>query len=196
MLLSFTTLTAEAKNIILILGDSLSAAHGITVESSWPKLLEQKLKNEKSAYTVVNVSQSGDTTGNGLTRLPTLLKEYDPKIVLLALGGNDGLQGKQPSLIKKNLQQMIDLVEKAKAIPVLLGIRLPPNFGEDYAKQFTAIYASLAKQNNIALVPSLMQGFDEDEKNFQADRTHPIAEVQPVMMQNVWVVLQPLIVVN
>jgi len=193
LLLSVTTLTVQAKNTILILGDSISAAHGISVDSSWPKLLELRLLTKKYPYLVVNASQSGDTTSNGLSRLPVLLKQYHPVIVLLALGGNDGLQGKQPSLIKMNLQKMINLVLATNAIPLLIGIRLPPNFGEEYNSQFVAVYRDLAKENKIALVPSLMNGFDENEKNFQADRVHPISEVQPVMMDNVWVVLKPLI---
>lgn len=191
VLLSLFTLTAMAKNTILVVGDSLSAAHGIAVEQGWVSLLQQRLHTQYPDYTVVNASQSGDTTSNGLSQLPALLEKNKPTIVLIELGANDGLRGLPIIVIRKNLQSMIDLISKNKAIPILIGIRLPPNYGPDYLSQFQDVFEQLAKENKVGYVPSLLKGIDENRANFQSDGIHPVAAVQPTMLDNVWLVLKP-----
>lgn len=180
----------SAEETIVVLGDSLSSAHGFAADQSWVALLAERLEREAYGYEVVNASISGDTTSGGLARLPRLLDVHDPAVVIIELGGNDGLRGQPVASMKDNLGQMIELVQEAGAEPVLAGIRIPPNYGVSYTEMFTSMYSELAQEYEIALVPFLMEGVALNSKLMQGDRIHPNAEAQPVMLENVWSVLE------
>lgn len=154
-------------------------------------LLQQRLIKLYPGVHVVNASQSGDTTSNGLSRLSALLHENQPSIVLIELGANDGLRGLPIAVIRENLQKMIHLVLNEKAIPILIGIQLPPNFGLDYISKFQNIFKELASKNKIVFVPSLLNDLENNNDNFQLDGLHPIASAQPIMLNNVWIILKP-----
>ncbi len=186
MLLLIFTLPVFAKNTILILGDSLSAGHGIDISQGWVNLLREKLKTEKYDYDVINASISGDTTSNGLARLPDALNQYKPQITLIELGGNDGLRGLQLSTIQDNLRRMIELVKAVHSQVILLGVRIPPNYGPVYTQKFQAIYSALSHQENIALVPLFLKGVDDEPALMQSDGIHPTADGQGIMLNNVW----------
>lgn len=188
-MICFFTVPALAEKTILVLGDSLSSAYGFPVEKGWVVLLQQRITERGLPYKVVNASTAGATTRNGLDRLPELMKAHQPVIVLIELGGNDGLRGTPLAAITNNLQAMIDIIRERDALPVLIGIRLPPNMGPDYTKGFAAIYSELANSSEIPLVVSLLAGLEMDIKSFQSDGIHPVESVQGKMMENVWVVL-------
>lgn len=177
----------------MVLGDSLSAAYGIPVEQGWVALMQARINQNKMHYTVINASIVGDTTRNGLDRLPSLLDNHHPSIVFIELGGNDGLRGTPIATIAKNLRAIIKMIQNKKAKPVLIGVRIPPNLGPDYTQAFQNMFSDLSKQTQAALVPSLLGGIETDDKNFQADGIHPIAAAQPRMMENVWLVAKPLL---
>lgn len=182
-----------AQNTILILGDSLSSGYGINQTQSWPALLQSYLQENHLPYQVVNVSITGSTTSNGLSSLPAALNQYKPKITIIELGGNDGLRGLQISLIKNNLQQMIDLAKHSGSSVLLLGLRLPPNYGPDYTQQFQQLYLDLAKNNNIAVVPQLLTSVDDNPTLMQADHIHPNTDAQPVIFKTVWAKLSKIL---
>lgn len=174
------------KNIrIVVMGDSLSAAYYIPLESGWVSLLQNRFDEKHMSVSVLNASISGATTAAGLQALPALLKK-PTHIVILELGGNDGLQGKPVSLISDNLQSMIELSRNAGAKVLLLGMRLPPNLGARYTEPFYAQYATLAKKNRIPLVPFLLEGVAQNRALMQEDGIHPTAEAQPQILENVW----------
>lgn len=179
--------------MILILGDSLSAEYGLPRGTGWVELLSERLRASGANYTVVNASISGETTSGGRTRLPGLLRAHRPAIVVLELGGNDGLRGLPLATMKDNLNAMIAASRAAEARVLLLGQRLPPNYGRDYSEQFHAMYATLAQQQRVALVPFLLDGFADGVEMFQADRIHPNQRAQPIMANNVWPHLVPLL---
>lgn len=172
---------------LLVWGDSLSAAYGIPVEKGWVNQLQDKLGDE---YTVINGSISGETTAGGLTRLPDALKEHKPDYVLLELGANDGLRGIALDTMRGNLEQMIKLSQAAGAKVVLIGIKLPPNFGPAFNDKFDAVYTGLAKQYELPLVPFLLDGVADNWDLMQADGLHPTAEAEPRVLENVWQVLK------
>lgn len=178
---------------ILVWGDSLSAAYGIPVDKGWVNLLQQKLQNNA---VINNGSISGETTAGGLTRLPAALQTYQPDYVLLELGANDGLRGIKTDTMQGNLEQMIQLAQQAKAKVVLLGIKLPPNYGSAYTQKFEAVYTNLAKQYNLPLVPFLLDGIAQNWDLVQADGVHPTAAAQPIVLDNVWKVLQSVLPTN
>lgn len=178
---------------ILVWGDSLSAAYGIPVDKGWVNLLQQKLQNNA---VINNGSISGETTAGGLTRLPAALQTYQPDYVLLELGANDGLRGIKTDTMQANLEQMIQLAQQAKAKVVLLGIKLPPNYGSAYTQKFEAVYTNLAKQYNLPLVPFLLDGIAQNWDLVQADGVHPTAAAQPIVLDNVWKVLQSVLPTN
>lgn len=178
---------------ILVWGDSLSAAYGIPVDKGWVNLLQQKLQNN---VVINNGSISGETTAGGLTRLPAALQTYQPDYVLLELGANDGLRGIKTDTMQANLEQMIQLAQQAKAKVVLLGIKLPPNYGSAYTQKFEAVYTNLAKQYNLPLVPFLLDGIAQNWDLVQADGVHPTAAAQPIVLDNVWKVLQSVLPTN
>lgn len=193
LLLSVITLPAMAENTILVLGDSLSAAYGMQPEQSWINLLRKQLVANDYHYQIVNASVSGDTTSGGLTRLPVLLKKYQPMVTIVALGGNDGLRGLSLSVIKTNLSAIIAMAQAAKSKVLVLGMRLPPNYGPAYTQQFQQAFTQVAKDRGVRVVPLMLEGVDENIESFQADGIHPTAAVQPRIARNVWLALKPMI---
>lgn len=191
---AFAVETATSDTpVILVLGDSLSASFGIDQSNGWVSLLEQKLSQSNYDYRVVNASISGETTQGGLQRLPKLLSKYQPRLVILELGGNDGLRGLGIELIKSNLQTMISKSAQSHADILLIGMRLPPNYGQFYTDAFSQMYVDLANNNNIPVVPFLLAGIATRENLMQVDGIHPKEEAQSLMLDNVWKHLQPLL---
>ena len=179
--------TTPETPTLLVWGDSLSAAYGIAADEGWVNLLQEKLGDN---YKVVNGSISGETSAGGLTRLPEALKTHQPAYVLLELGANDGLRGIDLPTMRSNLEQMVKLAQAAKAKVVLIGIKLPPNYGTTFTDKFDAVYTDLAKEYELPLVPFLLAGVAEDWDLMQADGLHPTAEAEPKVLDNVWAVLE------
>jgi acyl-CoA thioesterase-1 len=177
--------------VLLILGDSLSAGYGMDKEDSWVRLLEIRLKEQGYSYRILNSSISGDTTQGGLARLPRLLDRYQPEIVLIELGGNDGLRGIDPDVSRANLTNMIRQSQDNGARVLLTGIRLPPNYGPAYLEKFESMYADLAGEYGTLLVPFILEGVVFEPGLMQADGIHPSEQGQPVLLENVWQVLGP-----
>lgn len=186
----FFTLPIFAKNTILIVGDSLSAGYGMNIADNWVALLQQRLQKEQFNYQVVNISISGNTTSNGLAQLPDALRQHQPTITIIELGGNDGLRGLQIATIKANLQQMITLAKQAHSKVLLIGVRLPPNYGALYGEQFQQIFIDLAKENQISVVPLFLKNVDDKAGLMSSDGIHPTAQAQVVMLEHVWGVLE------
>ena len=178
---------------MLVFGDSLSASYGISQRRGWVALLEERLKRKGLEFGVVNASISGETSAGGRARLAKLLEQHKPAIVVLELGANDGLRGLPPSEMRKNLTAMIEQSRKSGARVLLVGIRLPPNYGPEYTKGFEAAFAQVAKEQKTAFLPSLLEGFEEKPEFFQADRIHPTEAAQAAILDNVWKGLQPLL---
>ncbi len=193
LLALFTASAHSASKTVLVLGDSLSAEYGLARASGWVTLLEQRLKAENINASVVNASISGETTSGGRTRLPALLAQHQPQIVLIELGANDALRGLPLDATEANLRALITLAQKAGARTLLLGMQIPPNYGRDYAGRFAALYPRLAKETRCALVPFFLQGVADQPALFQADRLHPTAQAQPALLENVWPHLKPLV---
>ncbi len=189
--LSFTA-TAAAAGTLLVFGDSLSAGYGIRQEAAWPSLLQKRLAEKRVDYSVVNASISGETTVGGRSRIAEAIGRQRPSIVIIALGANDGLRGLPVPAMKENLTAMIRAARTAKARVVLVGMRLPPNYGP-YADEFHNAYAELARSEKVALVPFLLDGIADQPRLFQSDTIHPTAEAQPKLLDNVWVALAPLL---
>lgn len=182
-----------AAPVLLVLGDSLSAEYGLRRDTGWVKLLANRLAQSGTQYTVVNASISGETTSGGRSRLPTLLTAHHPAIVVIQLGGNDGLRGLSLASVRANLQTMIVASQKIGARVLLIGMRMPPNFGRGYSERFFATYGEVAREHKAALTPFLLEGFGENLTMFQPDRIHPTEAAQPLMLANVWPHLQPLL---
>ncbi|MEO6968452.1 MAG: arylesterase [Rhodanobacteraceae bacterium] len=178
---------------VLLLGDSLSAAHNIALTASWPVLLQVRLQEMRPPRALINASISGETTAAGLSRLPNLLKRFSPALVMIELGANDGLLGLPLDEIRGNLQAMIRDCGSAHAQVLLLGIELPVNYGPQYRDGLRGIYAQLAHDNHSALVPFLLQGIALHPELMQEDGLHPIAQAQPRVLANVWPALQPML---
>jgi len=176
---------------LLVWGDSLSAAYGIAQESAWPILLEHKLTQEGYRYQVVNASISGETTAGGLARLPEALSRNKPSVILIELGANDGLRSLPLPAMRANLASMIEKSQAAGARVVLVGMRMPPNFGPVFGEKFRSIYTELAKKYNTGLVPFMMEGFAQKADLFQGDGIHPLAPAQPMILNNIWPALKP-----
>ncbi|OGI44724.1 MAG: arylesterase [Candidatus Muproteobacteria bacterium RIFCSPHIGHO2_01_FULL_65_16] len=194
VLVAICIVPAEAlARTILVVGDSLSAAHGMELRAGWVSLLRARLAEQKLDYRIVNASVSGDTTASAAARLPRLLEEHRPDIVILELGGNDGLRGLSPARIKHNLSVMIAKTRAADAKVLLVGIELPPNYGRKYTERFRRVYRELATEQQVALVPSIMEGFATDRALMQPDGIHPNARAQPRMLENVWGQLWPML---
>ena len=179
--------------MLLVYGDSLSAAYGMPERRGWVSLLEERLKRERPDYSVVNASISGETTAGGLARIGGVLERRNPQIVILALGSNDGLRGLPVAAMKKNLSAIIERAQKAGAKVLLVGMRLPPNYGDAYARSFEQAFNELAKSHRTALLPFLLEGFAEKAESFQPDRIHPNETAQPAVLGNVWKPLGPLL---
>lgn len=189
---SFAARAAEAPTI-LILGDSLSAAYGLSAEQGWVSLLARRLKDQGFGHRVVNASISGDTTAGGLSRLPAALDRHQPRIVLIELGANDGLRGQPVIQMRRNLEKLLALVRAKKAQPVLFEMRIPSNYGAAYTAQFTRSFAEVAKADKAALVPFFLLPIAADKKWFLDDEIHPNAAAQPLMLDAVWPTLKPLL---
>ena len=182
---------ARASHTILILGDSLSAEYGLVHGSGWVDLLEKKLQKEASPWDVFNASISGETSAGGLNRLPSLLEKKKPGLVIIELGANDGLRGLSIAASEKNLQKMIVMSKQSGAKVLLIGIQLPPNYGQDYTKQFANMFTRLAKTEGTAFLPFFLIGVIDKPELFQADRMHPNEQAQKVLFKNVWGALAP-----
>lgn len=181
-------------NAVLILGDSLSAGYGLSIQQGWVTLLKEKLKKTGYQYRVINASVSGDTTDNGLDRLPNLLQKEKPSVVIIILGGNDGLRGFEPKKIKDNLEKMIQFSHQAQAKVLLVGVTVLPNYGKQYQKKFIEIYQQLAKQYSIPLVPNLFSSIKKNTDLLQNDGIHLAAKAQPLLLNLIWPKLQPLLI--
>jgi acyl-CoA thioesterase-1 len=187
----FSSWAAAEDITLLVYGDSLSASYGIEQEQGWVNLLKSKLRSEKLPVDVVNGSVSGETTTGGLARLPAMLDSYQPELLILELGGNDGLRGLPLDLMRENLASMIDLAKASGAEVILTGIQIPPNYGPRYTAPFFEIYSALAKQKLLPLVPFLIDGIPQQPELMQNDGIHPRAEAQSMILDNVWPILKP-----
>jgi len=186
-------LTAWAGGTILIYGDSLSAAYGLPQDAGWTTLLQARLKQRRMDYTVTNASISGETTSGGAARIAEALKAHQPKVVIVALGANDGLRGLPPAQMRANLAKIVSASQKARSRVLLVGMRMPPNYGEIYTRQFAQVYIDLAREYKTAFAPFLLEGIAEQRKLFQSDNMHPTAQAQPIILDNIWTALAPLL---
>jgi acyl-CoA thioesterase-1 len=193
VLLLAAALAHSAPKTVLVLGDSLSAEYGLTRGSGWVALLEQKLKAEKIDAAVVNASISGETTSGGRARLPALLAQYKPGLVIIELGANDGLRGLPVAAAEANMRAMVELARKNNAQVLLVGMRMPPNYGRDYTEHFFGMYKTVATQLKTPLVPFMLEGVAEKPSLFQADRLHPTAQAHPTILANIWPKFLPLV---
>ena len=182
-----------ASQTILVLGDSISAGYGLAQGEGWVALLEQRIQRDKLDYNVVNASISGETTLGGRNRIADVLAEHHPAVLIVALGANDGLRGNPLEETRRNLIAIVEAGRKAGAKVVVAGMRIPPNYGPVYSRRFEGLFAEVARQQNVSLVPFLLQGFAEDRKMFQADGIHPAAIAQPRILDNVYHRLRPLL---
>jgi acyl-CoA thioesterase I len=182
--------TAQRQPVILVVGDSLSAGYGVSVEATWVALLQKRLAAQGYGHRVVNASVSGETTGGARVRLPRALELHAPAVVVLELGGNDGLRGLPVRQVRENFRFMIERAQAAGAQVVLVGMRMPPNYGAAYADQFHALYGELARQYDTPLVGFFLEGVALDDKLMQADGIHPTAAAQPRLLENLWPALQ------
>jgi acyl-CoA thioesterase-1 len=182
-----------AEKSILVFGDSLSAAYGIAQARGWVSLLAERVKREHPDYIVVNASISGDTSSGGAARIAKSLQQHRPAVLVLELGANDGLRGLPIAQMKQNLSRIIEQAHKAGARVLLVGMKLPPNYGPDYTGAFEAAFGELAKRHKTALVPFLLEDFATRPELFQPDRIHPTEAAQPLMLERVWKALQPLL---
>lgn len=185
-----SSINADQGPTLLVMGDSLSAAYGIEQEEGWVALLEERLEGQA---TVVNASISGETTSGGAQRFTDIIGQQQPDIVLLELGGNDGLRGLDPNQMRANLAGMIEQSQKVDADVLLLGIDIPPNYGQAYRDAFTGVFHSLADEYDISLVPFLLEDVALNRQLMQSDGIHPTAEAQPIILDNVWPALEPLL---
>ena len=184
---------AAAEKRILVYGDSLSAGFGIAVAQSWPALLGQRLSANGSGLTVTNASISGETTAGGRARLAAVLTQFKPRIVILALGANDGLRGLPVAAMKDNLAAMLKLAKQHGAQVLLVGMHLPPNYGPKYTEEFDAAFRDLARREKVALLPFLLEPIALDREAYQADGLHPTAAAQAKILDHVWTALKPLL---
>jgi acyl-CoA thioesterase-1 len=192
-LLCSVALAQAAAPVILIIGNSISAAYGLSPGTGWATLLQQRLVAEHFPHRVVNASISGDTTAGGRARLAALLAQHRPAITVIELGGNDGLRGGNLDAMRENLDAMVAAAQKAGSRVLVLGMRVPPNYGPAYVQRFTGIFGEVAKARNAALVPFMFEGFGEDNAMFQPDGIHPVAAAQSKLLDNVWRELKPLL---
>lgn len=184
---------AGAARTLLVFGDSLSAAYGLSTDQGWVQLLAERARRAGLDWRVVNASVSGETSAGGLRRLPEDLKRHKPDVVVIALGANDALRGQPIAGIRANLEQMIRLVRQARAEPVLVGLMIPPNYGIEYAAEFRALFPGLAARLHVPLVPFLLEGIADKPELFQGDQLHPAAAAQPRILDNVWKAVEPLL---
>lgn len=184
----------DGSGTIVIVGDSLSSEYGIRRNSGWVQLLRERLSQQHQIPPmIVNASISGDTTSSGLTRLPALLEKQSPDIVIVELGGNDALRGLSLDMTRKNLLDMIELSQSSGATVVLAGMQIPANYGPAYTKQFRDLFPALATQTGAQLIPFLLAGLETDRDLFISDGIHPAEHAQPLLLENVWAVLEPIL---
>ena len=188
-----STAAAAGKPVILVLGDSLSAGYGVPVDQGWVARLQQRLDAEGYGYTVVNASVSGETTVGALERLPRALARHKPALVIIELGGNDGLRGLPVTELRANLEALVSGSREAGARVLLAAVRMPPNYGPQYTEKFYAVYEGVAKDLRVPWVPFFLEGIALREDLFQDDGIHPDLEAQPILLDNVWPVLKPLL---
>lgn len=197
VVLAFGQITAvcatEQPHKILVLGDSISAAYGIDQSEGWVTLLQNRLAEQSSNTTVINASISGATTGDGLARLPKLLQTHRPSIVIVELGGNDGLRGYPLKVMQRNLSAIIEQVQADGAAVVLAGIEIPPNYGARYTQQFREVYQTLATEYKVEFLPFILQGVATQPELMQRDGIHPVAQAQAQLLDNIWPLVKPLI---
>jgi len=186
LMLAASASAYSAPKTVLVVGDSLSAEYGLTRGAGWVALLEQKLKAEKIDARIVNASISGETTSGGRARLPALLTQHKPQIVVIELGANDGLRGLPVASAEANLRQMVTLSQKQDAKVMLIGMRMPPNYGRAYTERFFNMYSALSKDMKAPLVPFMLEGVADKPALFQADRLHPNAQAHPIILNNIW----------
>jgi acyl-CoA thioesterase-1 len=184
---------SAAEKSIVVFGDSLSAAYGIASSRGWVALLGERVKRERPDYSVANASISGDTSAGGLARIDAALARHRPAVVIVELGANDGLRGLPLSQMKANLGTIIEHAQKSGARVLVLGMKLPPNYGEAYTRAFESAFIEVAKRYRAALVPFMLEGFADQPEFFQPDRIHPTAEAQPLILDRVWQGLRPLL---
>ena len=184
---------AAAKPVIAVLGDSLSAEYGLPRDTGWVALLRQRLTSERIDYSVANASISGDTTSGGLARLPLVMQRMKPSIVIVELGANDALRGVPLTTTESNLRAIVDQIRKGHAQPVLVGMYVPPNYGPDYTRKFHGLYGQLSTELHVPLVPFLLAGLADKPNLFQSDQMHPNQQAQPLLLDNVWPTLKPLL---
>jgi acyl-CoA thioesterase-1 len=185
--------SADGNPIILVMGDSISAAYGIQREQGWVYLLEQRLKAEGSAWQVVNASLSGETTGGGLARLPLALETHQPALVVIELGGNDGLRGYPINRVRDNLKAMVELALADRSQVLLVGMQIPPNYGPRYTRSFSGMYEEIAQETNSGLVPFLLEAVALESGMMQSDGIHPTADAQPLLLDTLWPHLEDLL---
>jgi acyl-CoA thioesterase-1 len=193
MLLSVGGISLAPAATILVYGDSLSAGYGVPRDSDWAHLLQLRLREKKTDYTVANASISGETTLGGVNRIKDALRTHRPAITIVALGANDGLRGSDLKAMRSNLERIIDAARSARSQVILVGMQIPPNYGPQYTEKFSATFREVAKAKRVPLVPFLLEGFADQRELFQADNLHPTAQAQPLMLDTVWKVLAPLI---
>lgn len=184
---------SSSAPVLLVLGDSLSAEYGLARGTGWVALLERRLRERKYDYRVVNASISGDTTSGGVSRLPALLSQHRPRIVIVELGSNDALRGLSLQMTEQNLDKMMQASQAAGARVLLAGMQIPPNYGRDYTQRFQQLFAKVAQSRKVALLPFLLEGVAEHIELFQPDRLHPTEQAQPRILDNVWRHLEPLL---
>lgn len=190
MLMAISWFNSAYAATIVVFGDSISAAYGIEVNKGWVAKLQHKLKQQKKDYQVINASVSGETTSGGLSRLPQVLNQYQPKILILELGGNDGLRGQPPTLMQQNLQKMIQQAKQKKVKVVLLGMKIPPNYGKAYNQAFEKVFVNVAQTEKVPFVPFFLEGVGGHDDLMQADGIHPNEKAQEKMLENVWPIME------
>jgi acyl-CoA thioesterase-1 len=191
VMVCWLALSARADPLLLVYGDSLSAGYGLPQGTGWVDLLADRLRSEKSGFRVVNASVSGETTLGGLNRLPVVLAQHRPDIVIIELGGNDGLRGLSLETTTNNLAAMVRAVQKTGARAMIVGMQLPPNYGTAYTKKFQGLFEEVAREQKALLVPFMLAGFGDKREYFQPDGIHPTAEAQSLILDNIWPVLAP-----
>ncbi|MCG7965117.1 MAG: arylesterase [Candidatus Thiodiazotropha taylori] len=182
-----------AQTTLLVVGDSLSAGYGVTTEVRWVNLLSQRLNNHCGPFQVINASVSGDTSQGGLSRLPALLSKHEPSVVIIELGGNDGLRGINSRAMHDNLQRMVSRAKQAGAAVLLLGVRLPANYGPEFTNAFHQVYYDVSEAESVPLIPFFLKGVALDMSLMQNDGIHPNDKAQPILEENVWAGLRPLL---
>jgi acyl-CoA thioesterase-1 len=190
---SFAMTAHSASKTVVVLGDSLSAEYGLVRGEGWVSLLEKRLATERINASVVNASISGETTSGGKSRLQNLLDKHHPSVVILELGGNDALRGLSLAATRQNLTEMAASIKQSGAKLLIVGMQIPPNYGADYTRQFANVFSDLAKQTKAPLVPFMLAGVVEQADMFQPDRIHPVAAAHPIILNNIWPKLKPLL---